>query len=120
MLWFACDTCDFDTCCTPFGALESRGSESCGNEVREAMPPQVRNYKRFKPLEVQSRGLPAGYQDVRPGDCVVAFTRRHIYDIKHRIEIATGYRRACSHAACSRVSPWAVQRLETSVEDQRR
>ena len=62
----------------------------------------MRNYERFKPLEVQSRGLPAGYQDVRPGDCVVAFTRRHIYDIKHRIEIATGYRRACSRAASAR------------------
>ena len=105
MSWFACNACDFDTCTTPFGALESGGSESCIDNLCKRVPPQVRNYERFKPLEVQSRGLPAGYQDVRPGDCVVAFTRRHIYDIKHRIEIATGYRRACSRAACSRGSP---------------
>lgn len=36
--------------------------------------------------------LPGGYKDVQPGDCVVAFSRNDIYQIKATIESATGRR----------------------------
>ncbi|KAK9815173.1 hypothetical protein WJX73_009704 [Symbiochloris irregularis] len=55
-------------------------------------PVEVHNYNRFTPLEVQEGGLARGYQDVQPGDCIVAFSRRDIYDIKHTIEATTGQR----------------------------
>ena len=41
-------------------------------------------------LQVEKAGLPGGYKDVQPGDCVVAFSRNDIYDIKATIESATG------------------------------
>ena len=48
---------------------------------------------------VESRGLERGYLDVQPGDCVVAFSRKDIYDIKQLIEAGTGQRWASmSHA----------------------
>ena len=53
---------------------------------------QVRSYERFTPLSIEREGLKRGYLDVRPGDCVVAFSRRDIYDIKHMIEAGTGQR----------------------------
>ena len=52
----------------------------------------MRSYERFKPLRLEEGGLAGGYKDIQPGDCVVAFSRRHIYDIKHNIEVATGHR----------------------------
>jgi hypothetical protein len=39
-------------------------------------------YERFTPLVVEEGGLPGGYADVRAGDCIVAFSRREIFDIK--------------------------------------
>ena len=41
---------------------------------------------------MEEEGLPGGYKDVQPGDCVVAFSRNDIYDIKATIESATGRR----------------------------
>ena len=41
---------------------------------------------------VESQGLERGYLDVQPGDCVVAFSRKDIYDIKQLIEAGTGQR----------------------------
>lgn len=43
---------------------------------------EVKQYERFTPLEVDEYGLPEGYKDVQPGDCIVAFSRREIFDIK--------------------------------------
>lgn len=57
---------------------------------------QVHEYQRFTPLMVESRGLERGYLDVQPGDCVVAFSRKDIYDIKQLIEAGTGQRWASS------------------------
>ena len=59
---------------------------------------QVRHYERFKPLRLEEGGLAGGYKDIQAGDCVVAFSRRHIYDIKHSIEVATGQRCATGRA----------------------
>lgn len=63
----------------------------------------MRSYERFKPLRVQDGGLLRGYGDVQPGDCVVAFTRRHIYDIKNTIEVTTGHR----YGAAASSDGWA-------------
>ncbi len=52
----------------------------------------MHEYERFTPLMVESRGLERGYLDVQPGDCVVAFSRKDIYDIKQLIEAGTGQR----------------------------
>ena len=53
---------------------------------------QVREYERFTPLSIEAEGLKRGYLDVQPGDCIVAFSRRDIYDIKQLIEAGTGQR----------------------------
>ena len=31
------------------------------------------------------------YSDIREGDCIVAFSRKHIFAIKQKVESATGY-----------------------------
>ncbi|BDA46196.1 ATP-dependent RNA helicase SUPV3L1, mitochondrial [Coccomyxa sp. Obi] len=53
---------------------------------------EVNSYERFTPLSIETEGLKRGYLDVQPGDCVVAFSRRDIYDIKQLIEASTGQR----------------------------
>lgn len=52
----------------------------------------MHSYERFTPLSIETEGLERGYLDVQPGDCVVAFSRRDIYDIKQLIEAGTGQR----------------------------
>ena len=42
----------------------------------------MKEYERFTPLRAQLNGLPNGYSDVTAGDCIVAFSRREIYEIK--------------------------------------
>ena len=59
----------------------------------------MHEYQRFTPLVVESRGLARGYLDVQPGDCVVAFSRKDIYNIKQLIEAGTGQRWASSSLA---------------------
>ena len=64
---------------------------------------QVHSYERFTPLSIETEGLERGYLDVQPGDCVVAFSRRDIYDIKQLIEAGTGQRctnRYLSNCSC--------------------
>jgi len=54
---------------------------------------EVREYERFSPLEAQERGLGGkGYGGVKPGDCVVAFSRKEIFQIKAQIERRSGHR----------------------------
>lgn len=50
-------------------------------------------------LQVQEDGLARGYRDITAGDCVVAFSRKAIYEIKSFIESSTGMRQALS--ACT-------------------
>lgn len=42
----------------------------------------VHEYERFTPLRVESKGLQGRYRNVRPGDCIVAFSRKDIFTIK--------------------------------------
>ncbi|KAL4443033.1 hypothetical protein ABPG77_008524 [Micractinium sp. CCAP 211/92] len=53
---------------------------------------EVANYDRFTALSLEDEGLVGGYQSVQPGDCIVAFSRRDIYDIKQLIEQETKHR----------------------------
>ena len=39
-------------------------------------------YERMTPLDVDAGGLPRGYADVQPGDCVVAFSRADLHDAR--------------------------------------
>ncbi len=53
----------------------------------------VRRYpSRLSPLAVAAEALPELTAAVRPGDCVVAFSRRELFAIKSAIERATGLR----------------------------
>lgn len=48
-------------------------------------------YERLTSLTVDQEGLgPEGYAGLKPGDCVVAFSKRDLYSIRQQIEKATG------------------------------
>lgn len=51
---------------------------------------QVKNYQRLKPLVPLNYSLNGLFQNIRPGDCVVAFSRKRIFSIKQSIERETG------------------------------
>ncbi|KAJ4973911.1 hypothetical protein NE237_007085 [Protea cynaroides] len=50
------------------------------------------HYERFKPLVVEAKTLLGDLRNVRPGDCVVAFSRREIFEVKMAIEKFTKHR----------------------------
>ncbi|XP_078444548.1 ATP-dependent RNA helicase [Wolffia australiana] len=50
------------------------------------------NYGRFKPLVVEGSTLGGDLTRVRPGDCVVAFSRREIFEVKLAVERLAGHR----------------------------
>ncbi|XP_028806433.1 DExH-box ATP-dependent RNA helicase DExH18, mitochondrial [Neltuma alba] len=50
------------------------------------------HYKRFKPLVVEAKTLLGDLQNIRSGDCVVAFSRREIFEVKLAIEKHTKHR----------------------------
>jgi hypothetical protein len=60
---------------------------------------ELRRYERFRPLEIDSGGLPNGLADVQPGDCVVAFSRRAIFEARKEVEAKTGRRAAVVYGA---------------------
>lgn len=51
-----------------------------------------KHYGRFKPLVVEAKTLLGDLRNVRPGDCIVAFSRREIFEVKLAIEKFTKYR----------------------------
>lgn len=57
-----------------------------GDELEE------HHYERFKPLVVEAKTLLGDLKNVRSGDCVVAFSRREIFEIKLAIEKHTKHR----------------------------
>ncbi|XP_007032513.2 PREDICTED: DExH-box ATP-dependent RNA helicase DExH18, mitochondrial [Theobroma cacao] len=57
-----------------------------GDELHE------NHYDRFKPLVVEAKTLLGDLQNVRSGDCVVAFSRREIFEVKMAIEKHTSHR----------------------------
>ena len=63
-------------------------------------------------MQIDKECLPGGYKDVKPGDCVVAFSRNDIYDIKATIESATGHKCASTapHRALLSVRRFSCKR----------
>ncbi|CAL0298996.1 unnamed protein product [Lupinus luteus] len=60
--------------------------EDTGDELYEE------HYERFKPLVVEAKTLLGNLQNIRSGDCVVAFSRREIFEVKLAIEKQTKHR----------------------------
>lgn len=52
---------------------------------------EVKQYERFTPLLIDDYGLPEGYEGVQAGDCIVAFSRREIFDIKKVRDLCVGW-----------------------------
>ncbi|XP_074274551.1 DExH-box ATP-dependent RNA helicase DExH18, mitochondrial isoform X2 [Silene latifolia] len=50
------------------------------------------HYDRFKPLVVESKTLQGDFRNIKSGDCVVAFSRREIFEVKLTIEKQTKHR----------------------------
>ncbi|XP_059623223.1 DExH-box ATP-dependent RNA helicase DExH18, mitochondrial [Cornus florida] len=50
------------------------------------------HYERFKPLVVEAKTLLGDLRNVRSGDCVVAFSRREIFEVRLAIEKYTSHR----------------------------
>ncbi|XP_078166079.1 ATP-dependent RNA helicase SUV3L, mitochondrial-like isoform X2 [Carex rostrata] len=53
---------------------------------------QINRYDRFKPLVVEAKTLLGDLRNVRSGDCVVAFSRREIFEVKLAIEKSTKHK----------------------------
>ena len=50
---------------------------------------QVHHYERLSPLVPLENSLCGKYERVRPGDCVVAFSRASVFQVRKKIEQAT-------------------------------
>ncbi|XP_019851879.1 PREDICTED: ATP-dependent RNA helicase SUPV3L1, mitochondrial-like isoform X2 [Amphimedon queenslandica] len=61
-------------------------AESVGDTV------EVKRYERLTPLIPLKRSLIGNYYFIRPGDCVIVFSRRLVFEVKDHIERATGRR----------------------------
>jgi len=56
------------------------------------LPSPLSTY-RLRVARAHGRALGENWHaSLRPGDCVVAFSRREIYELKHQIELSTRYR----------------------------
>ena len=60
--------------------------ESCGDDF------EVVTYERLSKLVVSDESLRGDYSKVRPGDCIVAFSRSDIFSIKRQVERLTNYK----------------------------
>lgn len=49
-------------------------------------------YERFEPLSIDEKSLEGKYANIKPGDCIVSFSRKDIFSIKRAVEIFTGNR----------------------------
>lgn len=66
--------------------LLRRLCDLCGDNM------EVNEYERLTPLKVSSKSLNSSLRNVVPGDCVVAFSRREIHQLKKDIEAVTPHR----------------------------
>ncbi|GBG63209.1 hypothetical protein CBR_g36977 [Chara braunii] len=49
-------------------------------------------YERFRPLKIETESLRGDFRAIRPGDCIVAFRRKDIFEIKKQLELLTDHR----------------------------
>lgn len=66
--------------------IVKRICQDTGDELCE------QHYERFKPLVVEAKTLLGNLENIRSGDCVVAFSRREIFEVKLAIEKQTKHR----------------------------
>lgn len=69
------------------------------------------HYERFKPLVVEAKTLLGDLRNVRSGDCVVAFSRREIFEVKLAIEKYTNHRCCVIYGAL----PPETRRLQANL-----
>lgn len=61
---------------------------------------EVRRYERLSPLTTAKRPVKDWGADIKPGDCVVAFSRRKLFQLKNEIEVATAQRPTAQRLRC--------------------
>lgn len=71
--------------------LVKRIGHSLGDEV------VVKTYERLSPLTVAKRSIKGDWSKIRRGDCVVAFSRSAIFELKNSIQEVTGLRVAVAY-----------------------
>lgn len=54
-----------------------------GDELEE------HRYERFEPLSIDERSLEGKFGNIKPGDCIVSFSRKDIFSIKRAVELFT-------------------------------
>ena len=54
-------------------------------------PLEVRKYARHKPLVVEKAPL-KDFKSIRPGDCLICFSKREVIELKLRVEKETNYK----------------------------
>ncbi|KAJ3679663.1 hypothetical protein LUZ60_017674 [Juncus effusus] len=52
----------------------------------------INQYNRFKPLVIEAKTLSSDLRNVKSGDCIVAFSRREIFEVKLAIEKNTKHK----------------------------
>jgi hypothetical protein len=72
--------------------LITKIAEELGEEI------EINKYERLSPLITEAEAI-GGYQNVKSGDCVVAFSRKSIFSIKEQIELLTGLKCAMVYGA---------------------
>jgi len=53
---------------------------------------ELKEYKRLSKLVVNDKSLQGDYSQIRPGDCIVAFSRADIFSIRRQVEQLTPYK----------------------------
>ena len=59
----------------------------------------IHRYERLSPLKTMNKSLDGNFKNLRKGDCVVAFSRKDIYALKHGIQDSTGKKCAVVYGA---------------------
>lgn len=57
---------------------------------------EVREYERLSPLLPDTRPI-RDWDEIEPGDCVVAFSRKKLFQLKNEIETAVKVREVALH-----------------------
>ncbi|PWY98962.1 hypothetical protein BCV70DRAFT_201180 [Testicularia cyperi] len=73
--------------------LIRRIAEACGDELT------VHEYQRLTPLTIADESINDDLSKIRTGDCIVAFSRSGIFELKREIEQKTGLRCAVAYGA---------------------
>lgn len=77
---------------------------------------EVRRFERLSPLRVEERHLQSDLTRVQAGDCVVAFSRRSIFDLKAQIERRSNQKCAVVYGNLPMGIPAAVHPPDAVVE----